>query len=173
MSHTPNCIVCARNIKRTPATFWTGFVVMFDEAAFIRRQVEAGFCNEHREDARTMPDHTYIVRGQGCRGLWTGDMGINMSEKEMAMKKKLVPVVRQDPEKEVPVEVLAESIKAISAGIKKLRQGPLQDDALYLMIQHAAPKQRTKSYGAKTFISTRVIKAVIQGMESLEKEFLK
>lgn len=160
MSHTPNCIICAQNIKRVSAEFWSGFVVMFDESACVKRHVEAGFCNEHREDART-------------RGLWSGDMGINMTEKEMSMKKKLIPVVIQLPETEVPVEVLAESIKAISAGIKKLRQGPLQDDALYLLIQRATPKQRAKSYGVKTHVSTRVIKAVIEGMESLEKEFLK
>lgn len=173
MSHTPNCIVCAQNIKRMPAAFWSGFVVMFDESACLKRHVEAGFCNEHREEARTIPDHTYIAKGRGCRGLWTGDMGINMSEKEMMMKKKLIPVLRQDPEKEVPVEVLAESIKAISAGVKKLCQGPLQDDALYMLIQKATPKQRGKSYGAKTHVSIRVIKAVIEGMQSLEKEFLK
>lgn len=42
-----------------------------------------------------------------------------------AKDKKLIPQVKQDPEKPVPVEVLAENIKQISAGLRKLKQGPL------------------------------------------------
>lgn len=47
--------------------------------------------------------------------------------------------VKQDENKPVLVEVMAEAIVAISEGIKKLRSGPLNDRALILLIQNAAP----------------------------------
>lgn len=91
-----------------------------------------------------------------------------MKEKD----KKLIPQVKQDPEKPVPVEVLAENIKQISAGIRKLKQGPLNDETLYLLIQRACPNVRGPrySYGKP---GIRQIKAVILGMEALEQEYLK
>lgn len=41
--------------------------------------------------------------------------------------------VKQDENKPVLVEVMAEAIVAISEGIKKLRSGPLNDRALILL----------------------------------------
>jgi hypothetical protein len=78
--------------------------------------------------------------------------------------------VKQNEEKPVPVEVIAESIVAISSGIKKLLKGPLNERALILLIQDAAPAVgRFKSKP----VSQADIKAVITGIESLEETFLK
>jgi hypothetical protein len=76
-------------------------------------------------------------------------------------------VVKQALDNEVPTEVLAESIVAISAGIKKLRSGRLTDRALLLLIQDAAPSLRHKP------ISQREIKAVLEGIDGLERAFIK
>lgn len=75
--------------------------------------------------------------------------------------------VTQDDAKPVPIEVMAESIVAISQGIRKLRAGPLNDRALVLLIQHAAPSHN----GAA--ISQKEIKAVLAGIENLEREYLR
>lgn len=75
--------------------------------------------------------------------------------------------VKQKPEEEVPTEVLADSIVAIAAGFKKLRAGRLTDRALLLLIQDAAPSIAHKP------ISQREIKAVLEGIENLERTFLK
>lgn len=80
--------------------------------------------------------------------------------------KKNVKVV-QDQVDQVPVEVLATSIKSISQGTKKLLAGPLNHSALVLLIQHAAPTVRGRK------VSVVDVKAVLEGMESLEKAFLK
>ena len=79
-------------------------------------------------------------------------------------------VLKQDAEKPVPVEVLAASIQALSEGIRKLRSGPLNDRCLYLLIQHAAPSYG--SYPAKK-VGIADIKAVLEGIESLEATYLK
>lgn len=71
--------------------------------------------------------------------------------------------IQQKPDKEVPVDVLAESIVAIADGVKKIRAGRLNDKALYLLIQHASE--------GKPPVST--IRAVIDGMASLEGTYLK
>lgn len=82
-------------------------------------------------------------------------------------------VIKQNDEAPVPVEVLAESIKAISAGVKRLRNGKLKDDALFLLIQHAAPTVPKGHGRASTKPTIREIKAVLAGMESLEAAYLK
>lgn len=69
----------------------------------------------------------------------------------------------QKPEKEIPVDVLAESIVAIADGVKKLRASRLNDKALYLLIQHASD--------GKPPVAT--IRAVMDGMASLEGVYLK
>jgi len=79
--------------------------------------------------------------------------------------------VKQPADKpEVPTEVIADAIIAISEGVKKLRQGRLTDSALYLLIQRAAPN--VGKYNS-TPVSITYIKSVMQGMESLEATFLK
>lgn len=77
--------------------------------------------------------------------------------------------VKNDSEKPIPTEVIADSIVAISEGIKKLRSGRLNDKALLLLIQHASP-QLLAPYRK---VGITEIKAVIEGMESLESTFLK
>lgn len=72
-------------------------------------------------------------------------------------------------EGEVPTEVIAESIVAISEGVKKLRSGRLNDKALFLLIQNAAPlggHPRGK-------VSIKNIMDVFAGIESLERTYLK
>lgn len=72
-----------------------------------------------------------------------------------------------DPEKEVPVEVLAKEIERISKGIAVLRTGRLNDKALLLLIQHAAPTIGGKRLG------TKEIKAVLEGVEDLTTVYLR
>lgn len=81
--------------------------------------------------------------------------------------------VKQPPEKEdeVPTEVIAAAIVVISEGIKKLRAGRLNDKALVLLIQHAAPGKKNK-FGSKPVTSTE-IRAVLEGLEGLQATFLK
>jgi hypothetical protein len=79
--------------------------------------------------------------------------------------------VKQVPEKEIPTEVLATSIVSISEGIKKLRAGRLTDRALWLLIQDAAPSVGGKFGNAK--LSMKEIRAVFEGIESLERVFIK
>jgi hypothetical protein len=75
--------------------------------------------------------------------------------------------VKQTPDKEVPTEVLADSIVAISRGVRQLRSGRLTDRALLLLIQDAALSIQHKP------ISQREIKAVLEGIDNLERMFLK
>ncbi|MDE2103460.1 MAG: hypothetical protein KGL39_39830 [Patescibacteria group bacterium] len=79
-------------------------------------------------------------------------------------------IVKQEPNAEVPTEVLAGAILAISVGLKQLRSGRLNDKALVLLIQHAAPsfdKHSTRS------VTVSMVKAVLEGIESLEATYLK
>ena len=80
-------------------------------------------------------------------------------------------VVKQVPESEVPTEVLADSIVAIAAGIKKLRTGRLNDRALYLLIQNAAPNVGGKYRSAP--LSIKSIEAVFEGIAALESTYLR
>ena len=77
------------------------------------------------------------------------------------MKKEKLVVTQKESKEEITVEVLAQSIKDISDGVKKLRSGRLNDKAIILLIQ------KSSGVGAGT------VKRVIDGMQSLEKEFLK
>jgi hypothetical protein len=79
--------------------------------------------------------------------------------------------VKQDEKIEIPIQVIATSIKAISEGIKILRSGPLNDKALILLIQNAAPNVGGPYKQSK--IGTTEIRAVLEGMESLEATYLK
>lgn len=89
------------------------------------------------------------------------------------MVKKTEVKVIQDEENVVTVEVLADAIKSISDGIKKLRGGRLNDEALIMLIQHATPSVRRPGRYGKAKLSPKAIKAVLNGMESLEQQYLK
>jgi len=75
--------------------------------------------------------------------------------------------VKQDPKEEIPTEIMAAEIVAISQGIKKLRAGRLNDRALFLLVQAATPSIKFKP------ISLKTVKAVFEGIENLEGTFLK
>lgn len=70
----------------------------------------------------------------------------------------------------MPVEVLAESISSIAQGVKKLLAGPLNERALVLLIQNACPQVGKYPPHA---ITQKEVKAVLEGLQSLEKEYLK
>lgn len=74
--------------------------------------------------------------------------------------------VVQMPDNEIPTEVMADSIVAISAGVKKLLSTRLNRRALLLLIQDATPAVGRKKIGIKE------IDAVLEGMELLEATFL-
>lgn len=85
------------------------------------------------------------------------------------MTKKII--VKQNPEAEVPTEVLAADIQAISQGIRKLRSGRLNERALLLLIQEAAPTTGGKYNRSRVGIPA--IRAVLDGIEGLEAAFLR
>lgn len=69
------------------------------------------------------------------------------------------------PDDEVPTDVIASALVAISDGVKKLRSGALNERALLLLIQHAIPQTDRPS--------VKQIKAVLDGAESLKASYLK
>jgi len=78
--------------------------------------------------------------------------------------------IKKDADKVTPIEVMEQSILSISNGINKLINGPLNERALVLLIQHASPKP--KGFRAKP-ISGKEVRAVLQGIKQLSKEYLK
>lgn len=74
-------------------------------------------------------------------------------------------------EKEVPADVLADAILVIAAGVQKLRAGKLNDKALVLLIQHAAPAIGSKYQQRR--VGAAEVRAVLDGMEGLEAAYLK
>ena len=83
-------------------------------------------------------------------------------------KKPNLKVIETD---QVPLEILADSIKSISIGMKKLLDSPLKLNALHLLIQHASSGYRVGYSTRKPTITE--IKAVIEGINNLEKAYLK
>ena len=77
--------------------------------------------------------------------------------------------VKQDENNPVPTEIIAQAIVDISKGIKKLRAGPLNEKALILLIQNAAPTKDT--YGKRYGVSE--IKDILKGVENLAETFIK
>lgn len=55
--------------------------------------------------------------------------------------------IKQVEGEEIPTEVIAEHIKTIAEGIQKLRRGRLNDRALLILIQNAAPSTRNGKVG--------------------------
>lgn len=77
--------------------------------------------------------------------------------------------VMQQPDKEVPTEVLAQAIVDIADGIKRLRAGRLNEKALTLLIQHAAP---TKNRSGQRY-GLSEISDILDGIESLERTYVR
>jgi len=78
--------------------------------------------------------------------------------------------IKQIPENEVPTEILADAIVAISQGVRKLRAGRLNDKALCMLIAHAAPGVGPRGYKP---VSQKEVRAVLDGIDSLEATYLK
>lgn len=72
-----------------------------------------------------------------------------------------VKVVQKADAEPLPTEIIAQSIKDISDGVKKIRAGRLNDKALVFLIH--------KSCG----VSQDSIRLVLNAMNHLEREFLK
>lgn len=79
------------------------------------------------------------------------------------MTTKLAVKQPDPPQEEVASEVIADAIVSISEGISRLRQGRLNDRALLILIQHAAPEA----------ITQKDIRAVFAGIENLRSAYLK
>jgi len=80
--------------------------------------------------------------------------------------------VTQSAEKPVPVEIIADAILSISKGVKALVAGPLNERALVLLITNASPPMGATSYN-RTPVTQTMVKAVLAGIGSLEREYLK
>lgn len=70
------------------------------------------------------------------------------------------------------VEVLATEISRISSGIRALRAGPLNERALLLLIQHAAPNPSGSRNDYKP-LPVATIRRVLAGLDGLAAEYLK
>jgi hypothetical protein len=81
--------------------------------------------------------------------------------------------IKQDEKELIPVEVLATSIRAISAGIKKLRSGPLGEKALLLLISENCQKKNRRGFAVKHKVSPSEIKIVLDSIESLQSAYLR
>lgn len=87
------------------------------------------------------------------------------------MKKPPPVIVKQDDADPQPIEVIAGAIKAIADGMRAMRSTRLNDRALVLLVQDAAP-----AYGArhnKKKVSASEVRSVLAGIEALEREYLK
>lgn len=83
------------------------------------------------------------------------------------MTKKIATVTVKQTDEPIAVDVIAEAIISISKGVKVLTGSRLKRGALVLLIQHASPTLNGRS------ITRREVEAVLDGIESLEKQYLK
>lgn len=67
-------------------------------------------------------------------------------------------------------EVLAQ-IREIAAGVEKLRNGPLNDRAILLLLQDVIGYRWKRTAYSK--ISLKVLETVLDGIESMEEHFLR
>lgn len=78
-----------------------------------------------------------------------------------------VKIVQQPGAEPVPAEIIAQSVKDIAEALRKLRDGRLNDRALVLLIQHAAPSSGPHS------VSGRQVRTVLDAIENLERTYLR
>lgn len=81
--------------------------------------------------------------------------------------------VKQDENDIVPVEVLATSIRAIAAGVKNLRNGPLGEKAILLLISENCYSKDRYGRIKKQKVSPSQVRIVLNGIESLQRSYLK
>lgn len=87
------------------------------------------------------------------------------------MAKKIAQVV---DDVGITTAVMASEIQSIGKAVRRLRAGKINEDALVLLIQHAAPTVRRPGSGyGKAAVTIKAIRAVLDGMENLEKAWLK
>lgn len=79
----------------------------------------------------------------------------------MKTKKPVKVIVHQDPEKEIPVEILAKSISDIAKGMKQISESRLSKRALMLLIRDSSN------------VSLGEIERVLKSLDSLERVYLK
>lgn len=76
------------------------------------------------------------------------------------MRTKSVKVV-QEPEKEIPVEVIAKSIVEIAAGMKRINESRLTRDAIVTLIHE------------KSKVARSTVHIVLNNLDRLEETWLK
>lgn len=82
-----------------------------------------------------------------------------MADKNKPKKTKLK--VMQSPDKQVPTEILAQSIVNLSEGMKKIQDSILTERAILVLLKDL------------TGLPQKDIKAVLDGLAGLEKTYLK
>lgn len=65
---------------------------------------------------------------------------------------------------------LVKQIRVLHKAVQEVRSGPLNDRALMLLLQDAVKDWSTTNYGK---IPLRTLKAVFEGIESMEELFLR
>lgn len=78
------------------------------------------------------------------------------------MPKEKFKVVSRDPKMKVATEVITESILEISRGVKVLRDGRLNEEAIVTLLHRACPG-----------LSRSAIEVVLRGLYNLECIYLK
>lgn len=77
------------------------------------------------------------------------------------MKNDRKTTIIQDPNDQVPAEILASSIKKIAESFKRMRKAGLSDRAIVVLLHDASG------------VGKPAIKDVLMGLDSLEKLYLK
>lgn len=83
-----------------------------------------------------------------------------------------VKITQPENSPAVPTEVIADAIVAIAEGVRKLRQGRLNDTALFLLIQHTCGTSFGRNRSSSK-IPIKTIKAVFDGIDSLSAEYIR
>lgn len=101
---------------------------------------------------------TVYAKNATCSFVLPWTEAFRKTKKEKKMQKQYTI---KDDKKEVPTEVLATSIVAISNSMKELKQGRLNNRALLTLLQ------------ASTGLPKRDIENVLSGLENLERDYVR
>lgn len=80
-----------------------------------------------------------------------------------------IKVVQPEKGEVVSTEIIATSIVAIAAAVRRMRSGRLNDTALVLLVHHACPSSG-RMRGRPGIAEVR---AVLAGLDALERTYLK
>lgn len=75
------------------------------------------------------------------------------------------PIIKQNEEKPIATEILAEAIVTVAAGMRRMLNGPLGQNALVLLVQDAC--------GGRGAISQEDVKKVLHGAARLEELYVR